>query len=307
MQVHILMATYNGEKYLDEQLQSIAKQTMSNWMLHICDDCSSDKTISIIEHFSRKHTGQVTLLKNAKNLGAKQTFARLVREVRLPGDYAFCDQDDIWREDKLEKLQQRLRNEERDKKEPILVYSDASLIDKNQNILAASFIKDSGLLLPKHHVFESLLLYNMIQGAAMLWNQSLHQIITDIPKQALMHDWWVALTAAGHGRIVCVPEPFSFYRQHDNNVIGNFDRKKWHRSLLKKMSIQNWQTLIQHNHKLQIERNKQAAEYVNRFGDSRAQEYLILMQKNRFLRTYLAIRKKYLFLSWKYSLKYYLL
>lgn len=305
--IHILMATYNGQEYLREQLESICRQSIQNWVLHICDDCSMDETIEIAEQFAERYANQIFIMKNEKNIGTKQTFARLIREVREPGDYAFCDQDDVWSENKLEIMQKRLRIEEKKINEPLLVYSDSNLIDEKGNCIGESLVNSSGLFLADKKIFESLLSCNMVQGAAMLWNWKLHQLITDIPKQALMHDWWVALVAAGNGRIVFIPEKLSRYRQHTNNVTGGFDRQKWHKSFLKKIFIKNWKTLIVNNHILQAERIEQAQVYITRYSDDRAEEYIRIMSKGRIMRTYLGIRKGYLFMSWKYSIKYYLL
>lgn len=304
--IHILMSTYNGQDYLEEQLESICNQSIQNWVLYICDDCSVDNTLEIAERYAQKHTNKIFVMKNDKNIGAKRTFARLVREVREAGDYAFCDQDDIWCENKLELMQKRLRIEEENKNEPLLIYSDASLVDANGVVIGESLVCSSGLYLPQRNVFEYLLSCNVVQGAAMFWNEKLHQIVRDIPKQALMHDWWVAMAAAGNGKIIFMPEKLSMYRQHTDNVTGVFDRKKWHRSFLEKISIRNWKKLIENNHMLQKERVSQAQAYVKQYGDSRAAEYVSIMEKNRIARTYLGIKKGYLFMSWKYSLKYYL-
>ncbi|MCD7826477.1 MAG: glycosyltransferase family 2 protein [Clostridiaceae bacterium] len=305
--IHILMATCNGERYLAEQLDSIGRQTVSNWKLHICDDASNDRTMEMIGAFAEKYAGQVEVTQNSANLGAKQNFAKLVREVREPGDYAFCDQDDIWEPDKLERLQRRIREEEKERKEPLLLFSDARLIDQDGNVLADSFWGASGLYMPGEKVFESLLLCNFAQGAAMLWNESLHRLLTDIPEQAQMHDWWTALVAAGHGRIVGLPEKLCCYRQHTSNVLGGFNRKRWHQSFMDKLRISNWKNLIQNNHELQKERREQAEAYQEMYPDRRAERYLALMKKNRVARAYCGISGGYLFLSWKYSLKYYLL
>ncbi len=304
--VHILMATYNGQEYLREQLESICRQSKQNWVLHIRDDCSVDRTVEIAEEFARRYDNKIFIKKNEKNIGAKQTFARLVREVREPGDYAFCDQDDIWCENKLELMQRRLRVEEKNQNEPLLIYSDANLIDENGAMIGESFVAGSGLFLPQRNVFENLLSCNVAQGAAMMWNDQLHRIIPDIPKEALMHDWWVALAASGNGRIVFMPEKLSRYRQHPDNVTGGFDRKRWHGSFLKKISIRNWKTLIANNHTLQNERKMQAQAYATQYNDPRAVEYVRILGKNRIARTCMGIGKGYLFMSRKYSVKYYL-
>ncbi len=306
--VHILMAAYNGEKYLEQQLASIGRQTIQNWVLHVCDDASSDRTPEILEAFQKRFAGQVFISRNQRNLGAKNNFAKLLTEVKEPeGYYAFCDQDDVWRADKLEKLCKKLQEEEKKKRQPVLVWSDAALIDGHGRKAADSFVGQSGLVLPEKHVFEKLLLYNFVQGASAMWNWELHRLFTEVPEQILMHDWWVALVAAGHGTIVYLPERLLGYRQHDNNVLGGFDRKKWHQSFLGKLNPCSWSRLIQNNHILQEERKAQTQAYIEIYGDERAEAYLHIMKQNRFVRAYKGIRGGYLFMSWKYSVKYYLL
>ena len=207
MLIHILMATYNGKKYLAEQLGSIAAQTEKGWKLHIRDDCSEDGTWELLQDFAAKFPGQVELKRNPKRLGAKRNFARLLQEVQEPGDYAFCDQDDIWEPRKLSTLQKRLREAERQERFPgkhrkktdrhlaegegvlpVLVYSDAIVIDGKGRMLVDSFVGQTGIELPKTRAMESLFLCNFVQGAASMWNASLHKLLGrhPMPREALM-------------------------------------------------------------------------------------------------------------------------
>ena len=317
MRIHILMATYNGEKYLPEQLASIAAQTEKDWKLHVRDDLSGDNTWQLLEDFASRYPGQAELVRNEERLGAKMNFARLLQDVQEAGDYVFCDQDDIWEPEKLRRLQEKLRRTEEGDDvsgekaiEAALVFSDASVIDWEGNIVAESFRRQTGVFLPESRVMESLLLCNFVQGAAAMWNHRLQELLGKypMPEEALMHDWWVALVAAGHGRIAFLPETLSRYRQHTDNVVGGFDRREWHRTVRRKLGSGKIRQLVESNHRLLELRRRQAEAYQRLYGDRRVERYLEIDRKRpKLCRAYLGIREGYLFLSRDYSLKYYLI
>lgn len=308
MLIHILMATYQGAKYLPEQLASIEAQTTKDWKLHVRDDSSTDDTWQILKEFAGKHPNQVEIFQNNNRLGAKGNFALLLQEVQEPGDYVFCDQDDIWEPEKLVSLQKKLRERERVNKLPVLVYSDAVVIDEVGNVVAESFVGQTGVFLPEKRVMETLLLCNFVQGASAMWNQELHQIAGkhSVPEEALMHDWWLALVAAGQGEIVYLPERLTRYRQHGANVVGGFDRRKWHSRVRKKLFHGRIRQLVESNHQMQELRGRQAEAYQRIYGDRRVERYLEIMEKRpKCRRAYLGMKEGYIFLSKWYSVKYY--
>lgn len=308
MLIHILMATYQGEAYLPEQLASIEAQTTKDWKLHVRDDASTDDTWQILETFAGKHPNQVEIIRNCNGFGAKGNFARLLQEVQEPGDYVFCDQDDIWEPEKLVSLQKKLREREKENHSPVLVYSDAVVIDERGNVVAESFAGQTGVSLPETRVMETLLLCNFVQGASAMWNQALHQILEKhpMPGEALMHDWWLALVAAGQGEIAYLPERLTRYRQHGANVVGGFDRRDWHRTVRRKLFRGRIRQLVESNHQMQELRGKQAEAYQRIYGDRRVERYLEIMEKRpKCRRAYLGIKEGYIFLSKWYSVKYY--
>lgn len=306
--VHILLATYNGAEYLEEQLESIVKQTEQEWKLHICDDCSSDNTVEIINKFINLYTGRITLEVNKKNLGVRATFSLLIQKYREPGYYTFCDQDDIWYPQKLEVMLQTMYQEEKKLEGTVLVYSDVSIVDKYGHKKFDSFIKMSKLQIPDRKQMEHLLLYNFVQGASMMWNYNLHCLVKEIPEYALMHDWWLALVAAGQGRIIYIEKTLGAYRQHSENTIGAFDRKKWRCNLIKNALFINWKRICKRNIELKRERICQAQAYMSCFYDKRAELFLEIMgDKIRIRRTLRGITNGYIFLSGFYSIKFYIL
>ena len=123
-----------------------------------------------------------------------------------------------------------------------------------------------------------------------------------------MHDGWLALVAAGHGRIAYVPERLSRYRQHEENVVGGFDRQAWRRTVRKKLGTGKVGGLVESNHQMLALRRQQAVAYERLYGDWRVARYLEIDRKRpKILRAYLGIREGYIFLSKAYSVKYYLL
>ena len=142
--IDILLATYNGEKYLPELLSSLEQQTYTDWKLIIIDDCSKDKTIDILRSFKETSNHSVEIFINSKPVGCgKDNFFALAK--KSTSDYiAFCDQDDVWLPNKLETCMQAMRNAEKeDTSLPILIYSDLKVVDNDLNLISPSFFSYS--------------------------------------------------------------------------------------------------------------------------------------------------------------------
>jgi rhamnosyltransferase len=223
--VTIVMATYNGEHFLQEQLDSIVAQTYQNWRLIIRDDGSADGTIEIIERYCSRDS-RIILLRNQFGLtGACRNFSFLFTfALRDPATVylMFCDQDDIWRADKIALSLDALRGlEEIHPGEPAMVYSDLALIDRSSKSI-------SGRLRLKTEVrLRHLLTYNYVYGCTILLNRPLMVKIGVIPADAANHDYWVALVAS-----VChtcfISQKLINYRRHESNASGNVvDNDSW--------------------------------------------------------------------------------
>lgn len=219
--VDILMATYNGSKYLSEQINSIVNQTYKNWMLYIRDDGSDDDTLNIIKEFSDKYPDKIILIEDNKSgLGAKNNFAELL--LYSKNKYCmFCDQDDIWLNNKIEISINNMISAENlyGNRTPILVHTNLKVVDENLKILDNSYWKFQGLN-GSNRKINKLMVENNITGCTMIINKALKEKIVNIPKYAIMHDWWIGLIASTLGKIVPIQESTILYRQHGNNEVG---------------------------------------------------------------------------------------
>jgi glycosyltransferase involved in cell wall biosynthesis len=226
-QVDILLATYQGELYLEEFLQSLFRQTMQSFHLWARDDQSSDSTPFILEKWAKQYPEKITILSTSERLGAKKNFSFLMENSQAPY-IMFADQDDHWLPHKIEKSLTMFQKLEKDFPElPLVLYTDVRVVDENLKELSPSFWSYAGLN-PYLHTLNRLLSQNVMIGCTMLMNRTLVQLAQPIPKEAFMHDWWVGLVAASFGKVIFFPEVTLLYRQHTNNHVG-----------VKKHSLQN--------------------------------------------------------------------
>jgi len=224
--INILMTTFNGERYIEEQIESIINQTAENWKLFIRDDGSTDSTVGIIKKFVDQNPGKINYIESAKkHLGAKDNFAILLDSTN--GNYfMFCDQDDVWLPDKIELTFERMLEVEgkNGNETPILIHTDLKVVDENLHILAESFSKYQNLKPRKVKSINRLIVQNVITGCTVMINRALKDIALPFPDSAIMHDWWLGLVASAFGIVDYIDIPTVLYRQHDINEIG---AKKW--------------------------------------------------------------------------------
>lgn len=215
--VVILLCTFNGERFLTEQLASLERQTFKNWKLLASDDGSSDRTKCILQAFKCScEPGKVEIVDGPRR-GASANFLFLACRENLAAEYyAFCDQDDVWETDKLARAIAIL--EEAGTGIPALYGSRTSLIDKNGRRIGFS------PLFPKTPTFRSALVQSIAGGNTMVFNQTARELLVfcgadvDVPS----HDWWLyQITSACGGKVYYDAYPSVCYRQHTHNVIGS--------------------------------------------------------------------------------------
>ena len=217
--VQILLATYNGEKFLREQLDSLINQEYKSWELLIHDDGSDDNTISILNEYQNNYPKKVKLLIDYKIFSsASKNFFHLIenrsKEAHL---YCLCDQDDIWHKRKLKLIIERYISQEN--KESLLIHSDLSLIDNRGELLAKSHNKLINY--QKNFISKnSSYYYNPVPGCAMSINSALADKIS-YSENMVMHDWWILLSALHeNSTLIYIDLPLVAYRQHSGNVLG---------------------------------------------------------------------------------------
>ncbi|KAA9132399.1 glycosyltransferase family 2 protein [Microbacterium caowuchunii] len=226
--VTVLLATRNGGRHLPEQLASLARQSHGAWDLIVSDDGSTDDTVAVLDRFAAQHPGRVRLLPPETSGSAKRNFFRLLREAPVAERVALCDQDDVWRADKLERLLAACAQTEQASAPdvPVLVASDLAVVDAELHLVARSFLAEIRTD-PERITLRSTLAENALPGCAMLLNGALLRVFRDYPgplDDALMHDWWLALIAESLGVVRVLPEPLVQYRQHDANAAGSVHR-----------------------------------------------------------------------------------
>ena len=223
MKVDILMAAYNGEKYIGKQIESIIEQTYEDWTLHIRDDNSTDGTMVVVRQYARKYPDKIKFFVNRENSGSpKANFFELIKESGA--DIIFtCDQDDIWEKDKIEKVIKEFEGVN----DPLLVHTDLRVIDENDNVISHSMIKSQHIDV-KGTSLNKLLVQNSVTGCTMAFNRALADILKE-PELIPVHDWWIAATASVFGNIKFIDECTVRYRKHSDNACGaqNMDSPKY--------------------------------------------------------------------------------
>ena len=203
--VAVLMASYNGEKFIKEQIDSILNQTYKNIDIYISDDNSTDNTIKIIQECAKNNCNINYIQNNCEKHGAKNNFSNIFDKVNGYDYYMFCDQDDFWYENKVERVIEEAKKLEKDEKF-ILIYNDLSITNSKLEIKEKSLISNENKYLPKSKVFNHFLVQAYFPGCAMTFNDKLKKKVKSIANCAEMHDWWVALIATYYGNVFFLNE-----------------------------------------------------------------------------------------------------
>ena len=220
--IDILLPTFNGEKFLSAQIDSLLHQTYSNWKLIIRDDLSSDGTMSVINEYKDKCPDRIVVLDNQSvKKGVIGSFKSLLEASTAPY-VAFCDQDDVWSPDKLLLQVEKMRELEATHGDlmPILVHTDLSVVDDGLELIGESFWKYQHLSPDKMCSLPRMLVQNCVTGCTVLVNRPLAELILPFPEGVIMHDWWAALIAVSEGIVCDMKATTVKYRQHDNNNTG---------------------------------------------------------------------------------------
>lgn len=220
MKISVALCTYNGERFLKQQLQSIAAQERQPDELVICDDCSADNTVRIAERFASTAPFLVKVYRNAQNFGSTKNFEKAIR--LCDGDViALSDQDDVWRRDKLSIMEHTFS----ERQNVGLVFADAEVVDAELRLNgyrlweAISFTPNEQKQVAAGHPSRVLLKHNVVTGAVMAFRSAFKDLILPIP-ESWVHDGWIALLISFIADLAPISQPLIMYRQHGSNQIG---------------------------------------------------------------------------------------
>lgn len=279
--ITVVMATYNGANYIAAQIDSILGQTLVPDEIIVCDDASSDETITILKKYQER--GQIQLYQNQVNIGVVANFKKAVSLAKEGNDIAFSDQDDIWLPNKLEILSAAM-GEIVKNDQPCLVYSDLVLVDRNLKQINASFWNE---LNHQHHqhCFSTLLFGNFVTGCSVLINQSMRSYLLAMPNENILHDVWMAFIGYGLGNVRAISKPLVLYRQHEKNLNyqeGSVKKIKW------QQRTQKLRMLITKNQYLQ-EEFLIAAQFLQQYHSH------LSVDKRAALQNFIGLKHKFFF------------
>lgn len=297
--VDILLATYNGEKYLREQLDSLLVQTYKNIRIIISDDSSTDATKKILKEYEEKDD-RIIFYEQEKNLGVVLNFEFLLKKVES-NYYMFADQDDIWNDDKVEKSLKKLKETDAD-----LVFTDLQVVDDELNVINESYWDLKGLRqkITQCNSFEALYLNNYVTGCTILAKSETINKILPLPNTSkyVLHDYWTALIISQSGKIEYLDEATIKYRQHKNNRIGSKKKSeslnglKEIRTLFLEVKKQHFGVFINNQEKFLNkevrELNKKCLEYYTHLENVK---YINFKYWKLFFKLYKYENKKYIF------------
>ena len=258
--IAILLSTYNGEKYITEQLQSLLNQTLQAFTIYIRDDGSIDSTLKICQQFRQLNPSKIVIAEdNEGNIGAKRSFDALLSSVESTY-YMFCDQDDVWLSHKIDDSLGFFESNLIDDNKPMLIYTDALIVDSELAVMHASLITYQGK--NPNLTFRNSIFNGVALGCTMFFNHALKEVACPISEQAVMHDSWITKVAIAVGEVHYLDIPTIQYRQHDNNVYGLEKSKFLEKLKSPRQAIINSQGYLVY---------KETLEVLDRFSHSKEQ------------------------------------
>jgi glycosyltransferase involved in cell wall biosynthesis len=274
--IDILLATHNGVCFLGEQVRSLLAQTYPHFRILARDDGSTDATAALLADLAARCPGKIEILdstvgqvgnlphenRGGRRLGSRGNFAALLEHA--DADYVmFCDQDDVWLPEKIERTLRTMQDVERQSgaDQPALVHTDLAVVDEALRPLGRSFWEYQHLDVRRGATINRLLIQNVVTGCAAMANRPLVEKALPIPPEAVHHDWWFALVAATFGRVEPVEEATVLYRQHGRNQVGAL---RWDAAHV----VRKAQTLFDRTYLVRNLRDsrRQARTFLERFG-----------------------------------------
>lgn len=214
--VNILLSTYNGECYLEEQLDSIFNQTYKNYTIFIMDDFSVDHTEDILKRYQKEYPNKIEILTTNKKLGYPDCFWYILENCAMADFYAFCDQDDIWDPQKLEFMVRQMAKTSKDV--PVLYFHEYDNCDSELNLLDHHSVEP----IEKYKGYQ-LIFYAIAQGFSMAINNTMRSLVLEqkVQNKKLSHDRWLIWNAYFRGKIVYDSHVLAKYRRHEKSVTSS--------------------------------------------------------------------------------------
>lgn len=292
--VTILMATYNGEKYISEQIESIINQTFSNWELLVRDDGSTDSTIKILEKFENKDSRIRIIRDEVGNLGQCLNFNELMKNAKLNSYVMFSDQDDVWLPTKIEESMKEIKKVESiyGTEAPIVVYTNYNTVNSKLEYINTAYGKRD--LNEYDPIANRLLIQNWLMGCTMIINNKLLKYSLEVPIEADNHDNWIALIASMTGHIHYLNKITMLHRWHSNNVTTN-DETTNIKNRIKRVKIR-----FKENEKAFIKRQRldflieqQVKSCIPGFDNKSLDDYRVILKSKGAKSVILAFKNKY--------------
>jgi len=298
----VVLATYNGELFIREQLDSILQQSFTDFQIIIGDDASTDSTFSILKEYEERYSDIICVFQNKHRLGVVSNFEKLIERADTPY-ISLSDQDDIWYKDKLLNAVTKLENLH-DERTPLLFHSDLCVVNDERIKLYDSFFKMRGYSFPKERSIDIMLGRCGVMGNTIVFNQALKEKILPFPKSLAIHDYWIALVNELLGKRVTYDNPLVEYRIHDSNTSNSLRDIKNSKILTK--IVNKKITLPYHN----IQREILIEELLKRFNlvekdrviVNDFKEYL-LFKKSKVYLIYLTFKYRFFRFGIRYKLK----
>lgn len=225
----IILCTYNGERFIKQQLDSLLSQSYQDFVIYVHDDGSTDNTLRIIGEYKTENSGRIVLMDDpVKHRGAGPSFMWALQNIDAQY-YMFCDQDDCWMPFKVEHTLNRIKEvEELHPNVPVLIHTDLKLTDGDLNVTHESFWKYQNFKVDVSKRPEFIGFGNIVTGCTMIINQAAKQL-ADRYDGKILHDYWLALQVAKYGVVDNLKEQTMLYRQHGNNEAGAGHQYNKHR------------------------------------------------------------------------------
>jgi len=221
-EVEVLLATYNGERFLREQLDSIFAQDYGNVRVLARDDGSSDSTLDILSEYGERFPDRLRVMPPSSPTGSPKNNFLLLMKASAADYICFSDQDDVWLPDKVYRTKRAMDQLESrwGKKVPLLVFTDLGLVDENLRMIHESFWTFLHIVPERINRHAQLMVHSVVTGSTVMLNRRLLDLSLRMSEDAYMHDGWVSWVASYMGESSIVKTQTVLYRQHDRNVLG---------------------------------------------------------------------------------------